>query len=84
MPSFEYPKGYTDGVRLEYKDCGVVTCGFDGSRVGSSGDLILAGESVEDRSAADLTVGEVDHLCGLGFQEAGRRGFAARRTREQA
>jgi hypothetical protein len=44
-----------------------VTCGFGGASVGSCGDLILAGEPVEDRSAADLMVGEVDHLWRLGF-----------------
>jgi len=30
-------------------------------------DLILAGEPVEDRSTANLVVGQVDHLRGLGL-----------------
>lgn len=42
-------------------------CGFGAARVGSCGDLILAGEPAKDRSAADLMVGEVDHLWRLSF-----------------
>ena len=29
--------------------------------------MVLVGESVEDRSAADMAVGQVDHVRGLGF-----------------
>ena len=34
---------------------------------GSCCELVLVGESVEDRSAADMAVGQVDHVRGLGF-----------------
>jgi hypothetical protein len=37
-----------------------------GCSVGSCCDLVLAGESVEDWSAVDLVVDEVDHVWGLG------------------
>jgi hypothetical protein len=30
-------------------------------------DVVLVGESAEDRSAAHLVIGEVDHWWGLGF-----------------
>jgi hypothetical protein len=35
--------------------------------VGSCCEVILAGEPAEDRSAAYLVVGEVDHGWGMGF-----------------
>jgi hypothetical protein len=52
-------------VGLEYRIMGL-TCGF--AVFGRScRELVLAGESVEDRSAAHLVIGEVDHWWGLGF-----------------
>jgi hypothetical protein len=52
-------------VGLEYKDSGL-TCGFT---VLDSIMLrcVLVGESAEDRSAAHLVIGEVDHWWVLGF-----------------
>jgi hypothetical protein len=52
-------------VGLEYRILGL-TCWFTGV-FRSCCDLVLAGESAEDRSAAHLVVGEVDHGWRLGF-----------------
>ena len=38
-----------------------------GARIRSCCDLVLAGKSVEDRSAANLVPGQVDHVWGLGL-----------------
>ena len=54
-----------DRVRLGYTIAGLI-CRFMGV-VRSCCDLILAGEPVEDRSAADLVVGEVGRWWGLGI-----------------
>jgi hypothetical protein len=53
-------------VGLEYRVPGL-TWVFSGARFRSCCDLILAGKSVEDGSAANLVVGEVDHWWGLGL-----------------
>ena len=37
------------------------------TRIRSCCDLILAGEPIEDRSAANLVVGQVDHVWWLGL-----------------
>ena len=50
---------------LEYTILGL-TCGLRVS-VRSCTDLVLAGEPVENRSATNLVVGEVDRFWGLGF-----------------
>jgi len=52
-------------VGLEYRILGV-TWWFTGP-IRSCCDLVLAGEPVEDRSAAHGVVGEVDRWWGLGF-----------------
>jgi hypothetical protein len=44
-----------------------LTCGFWVAVLGSCCELIFAGEPVEDGSAADLVVGEVDRLWGMGL-----------------
>jgi hypothetical protein len=50
-------------------------CEFDpralGGRLGHVGDLILAGEPIEDRSVANLVIDEVDHVWWLGSAWAG-------------
>ena len=60
-------------MELGDRACGarILNCGRDlrvfGFRVRSCCDLILAGEPVEDRSAANLIVGQVDHWWWLGL-----------------
>ena len=44
-----------------------LTCRFTGACVRSCCDLVLAGKSVEDRSAANLVTGQVDHVWGSGL-----------------
>jgi hypothetical protein len=53
-------------VGLEYRIL-VLTCRFMGTRIRSCCDLILTGEPAEDRSAANLVVGQVDHVWWLGL-----------------
>lgn len=53
-------------VGLEYWIL-ALTCGSAGARSGLCSDLVLAGEPAEDRFAAYLVVGEVDHAWGLSF-----------------
>lgn len=55
----EQVKRATNPVGLEYWIVWL-TCGFSGL-VRSCCDLVLTGESAEDRSAAYLVVGKVDH-----------------------
>jgi hypothetical protein len=55
----------SEPVGLEYRILGL-TWGFTGL-VRSCCDRVLGGEPVEDRSAAHVVVGEVDHWWGLGF-----------------
>jgi hypothetical protein len=45
----------------------VLTCRFTGARVRSCCDVVLADESVEDRSTGNLVAVQFDHGWGLGF-----------------
>ena len=44
-----------------------LACTFMGARVRSCCDVVLAGKSVEDWSAANLVAGQVGHVWGLGL-----------------
>jgi hypothetical protein len=52
-------------VGLEYRVVGLI-CRFMGARVRSCCDVVLAGKSVKDRSAANLVTGQVDQVWGSG------------------
>jgi hypothetical protein len=69
LPAFRKPKSRNAAVTLWGSNIGILclTCGLRCS-IRSCCDLVLVGESVEDRSAAHLMVGNVDHWWWLGLR----------------